>query len=179
MTRGARRWLMLVLIAGAVVAIDQIAKALVIQSLVPGEIITPIPALAPVLRVTYSLNTGAAFGFLPQAGDIFLIMAVVIVIGMFIFYPRIGEKAWLTRIGVALVVGGALGNAVDRLVHGAVIDFVYLSIPGVVANVSNFADHAIVLGVILILVDSWFLSGRKPKPEETPPPPQDEPPTAA
>jgi signal peptidase II len=177
MTVGARRWLMLVIIAGAVVAIDQLAKALVIQALVLSEVVAPIPALAPFIRVTYSLNTGAAFGFLPQAGDIFLIMAVFIVAGLFIFYPRIGDKAWLTRIGVALVVGGALGNAVDRLVHGAVIDFVYLTIPGVVANVSNFADHAIVLGVALILFDSWFLSGRKPSPA-APPPPEDEPPAA-
>ncbi len=170
MTTHARRWLFLVLIAGAVVLIDQLAKALIIANLYPGETITPIPALSAVFRLTYSQNTGAAFGFLPQAGDLFLLMAVIICATLFIFYPRIPGNAWLTRFGVALVVGGAIGNALDRLMHGAVTDFVHLTIPGLLSNVSNLADHAIVLGVILILVDSWFVQGRQ-KAAPVPPPP--------
>ena len=173
-----RRWLFLIVVSSAVVLLDQAAKAWVIQNFALGESIAPIPALAPYLRVTYSLNRGAAFGFLPHAGDVFLIMAVVILIGLFLFYPRIGPHAWLTRIGVALVAGGALGNALDRLVHGAVIDFVHLTLPGVVSNVSNFADHAIVLGVILILVDSWIVQPRRKadEPGIAAPPESDSPP---
>lgn len=175
MSTHARRWLFLAVIAGAVVLIDQIAKSLIMAHLLPGASVAPIPALDPFFRLTYSHNTGAAFGFLPQAGDVFLILAVVICTVLFVFYPRIPEKAWLTRIGVALVLGGALGNAIDRLIHGAVIDFVHLTIPGLVSNVSNFADHAIVLGVILILVDSWFIQGRD---KEAPAPPDDPSPPA-
>ena len=93
-------------------------------------------------------------------------MAAIIVVAMFIFYPRIDERAWLTRLGIALVVGGALGNAIDRLTRGAVVDFVHLEIPGVIANVSNLADHAIVVGVILMLIDSWFLQPRREKERE-------------
>ncbi|MFN8378338.1 MAG: signal peptidase II [Anaerolineae bacterium] len=175
MSSNARRWLFLIVLAGAVVLIDQIAKSLIIANLYPGESVAPIEALAPYFRLTYSQNTGAAFGFLPQAGDLFLIMAIIICATLFVFYPRISDKAWLTRIGVALVVGGAIGNALDRLIHGAVTDFVHLTIPGLVSNVSNFADHAIVLGVILILIDSWFVQGRQ-KEAPAPPPHEDEPP---
>ena len=157
----ARRWLFLFIFAGLVVLVDQAAKALIIANLYLGESVAPVPALESVFRLTYSRNTGAAFGFLPQAGDLFLVMAVIICAALVIFSPRIGDKAWLTRIGVALVAGGAIGNALDRLMHGAVTDFVHITIPGLVSNVSNFADHAIVLGVILILIDSWFIQGRE------------------
>jgi signal peptidase II len=58
-------------------------------------------------------------------------------------------------------VGGALGNALDRATIGAVIDFIHYTIPNVISNVSNLADHAIVGGVILILFDSWVTEPRR------------------
>jgi signal peptidase II len=64
---------------------------------------------------------------------------------------------------MGLICGGALGNVLDRLQHGFVVDFIHYQIPGVISNVSNLADHAIVLGVILIYVDSWLMD-RKGKP---------------
>ncbi|HYO88104.1 MAG TPA: signal peptidase II [Candidatus Limnocylindrales bacterium] len=168
MSRSVRRWLLLIVIAGAVIVVDQAAKNAVLESVFMGQSFAPIPALVPYFQFTPSMNTGSAFGFLPQAGDIFLIMAGVIVIGLFIFYPRIDEKAWLTRIGIALVVGGALGNALDRLTHGAVVDFIHYQIPGVISNVSNLADHAIVIGVALILIDSWFIQEQPKKADAAP-----------
>jgi signal peptidase II len=53
------------------------------------------------------------------------------------------------------VCGGAIGNALDRLEYGAVIDFIHYTIPGVISNVSNLADHAIVFGVLLLVLESW------------------------
>ncbi len=178
MSRSARRWLLLILIAGAVVVIDQASKNAVLGSVFFGQSVAPIPALVPYFQITPSMNTGAAFGFLPQAGDVFLLLAAAILIGLFFFYPRLDDKAWLTRIGIALVVGGALGNAVDRLTHGAVVDFIHYQIPGVISNVSNLADHAIVIGVALILIDSWFIQDRPKKadPEAGAPPESSEPP---
>lgn len=173
MSPTARRWLLLIVIASAVALIDQLAKSLVLERLVPGQTYVPIPALEAYFRLTFSYNTGAAFGFLPQAGDFFLLLALVIIVALLVFYPRIEANAWLTRVGIALVAGGALGNAIDRLIHGAVIDFVHLQIPGLVSNVSNLADHAIVIGVALILIDNWFIQGRKPA--EAAPPPADAP----
>lgn len=164
-SHNARRWLQLILIAAGVLAVDQLTKRLVVDGLHVGETRRIIPALSPFFQITYSQNTGASFGFLPQAGDFFLIIALIVVIGMFIFYPRIPTNARLTRFAAAMICGGALGNALDRLEYGHVVDFIHYQIPGVISNVSNLADHAIVLGVILIFIESWFLDRRKPQPE--------------
>lgn len=152
-----RKWLWLILIIGGVLAVDQVSKQAVIDTLLLGQSTQPIPALAPFFQFTRSANTGAAFGILPQAGDIFLVIAVVVVGAMLVLYPRTPPEAWLTRAGFGLVCGGALGNALDRLQHGEVIDFIHYQIPGVLSNVSNLADHAIVFGVIAIFIDSWRL----------------------
>ncbi len=151
-----RKWLFLVLIIAFVIVIDQVTKRWALANLDFGIPYRLIPALAPYFQLTLSENTGAAFGFLPQAGDLFLILALVVVVIMLVFYPRVPEKARLTRIALGLVVGGALGNAFDRVSHGVVIDFIHYSIPPIgISNVSNLADHAIVIGVILIVLESW------------------------
>ena len=150
-----RNWLLLVVVIGVVLTVDQITKRLILDTMLIGETRQPVPALAPYFQFTRSENTGAAFGFLPQGGDIFLVIAVIVVIAMFFFYPRIPADGGLTRVGIGLICGGALGNALDRLQHGPVIDFIHYQIPGLISNVSNLADHAIVLGVALIFIDSW------------------------
>lgn len=149
-----KRWLLLVVVIASVIAADQASKQAVIDSLLVGETVELIPALAPYFQITRSYNTGSAFGFLPEAGDLFLVIAVVVVIGLVIFYPRIPDEAGLTRFATGLVCGGALGNAIDRVRHEHVVDFIHYRIPDVISNISNIADHAIVLGVILIFIDS-------------------------
>jgi len=148
------RWLILLLVSGGTLAADQATKHAVIANIQPYDSV-PTP-LSPFLRFTYSENTGAAFGFLPQAGDLFLVLAFLIVIGLVIFYRRVPETARLQQIAIGLVAGGALGNAFDRLEHGAVIDWVLITLPGVIANVSNLADHAIVIGALTLVALSWF-----------------------
>jgi signal peptidase II len=159
-----RYWVLLVAIVGVVLGIDQLTKSWIVQNLAPGDSREPIPALSDFFQITHSANTGAAFGFLPQAGDIFLVVAVVVVIGMFYFYPRLPANALATRIAIGLICGGALGNAIDRLRYDHVVDFIHYQIPGVISNVSNLADHAIVLGVIIILIESWWSERRKETP---------------
>jgi signal peptidase II len=155
MSTSVKRWLRLLALAGIVLLVDQVTKRLVVENLYLGETVQPIPALVPFFQITRGENLGAAFGFLPQAGDIFLIIAIVVVVALVLFFPRIPDHAALTRVGVGLVCGGALGNALDRLQYGAVVDFIHYQIPGVISNVSNLADHAIVLGVLLIVIESW------------------------
>jgi signal peptidase II len=150
-----RKWLFLIGLIAVVLLADQITKRLVVDNIRVGESRQPIPALSQFFQITRSQNTGAAFGFLPQAGDLFLVIATVVVIAMFYFYPRIPDGVWLTRLATGLICGGALGNALDRLEYGHVVDFIHYQIPGLISNVSNLADHAIVFGVILIFVQSW------------------------
>lgn len=152
-----RRWVTLFSIVALVLLVDQVSKRWVLANMALGETVQPVAALAPFFQFTRSENTGASFGFLPQAGDLFLIIAIIVTAALVIFYPRVPEKARVTRIALGLVCGGALGNAIDRIDHGAVIDFIHYYIPGVISNVSNLADHAIVIGVILIFIESWVL----------------------
>jgi signal peptidase II len=149
------RWILLFTTIASVLAADRITKSLVVRDLLVGETRRIIPFLSPFFQITRSQNTGSAFGFLPQAGDLFLIIAVVVVVGMIFFYPRIAAEARITRIAIGMICGGALGNAADRLIYGYVVDFIHYQIPSVISNVSNLADHAIVLGVILIFIESW------------------------
>ena len=150
-----RRWLFLLAVVAVVLAIDQVTKQLVISNLRLGESYRLIPALYPYFQIIRSENTGAAFGFLTQSSDLFLVVALVVVAIMLVFYPRVPEKARLTRFAMGMVVGGALGNAFDRVSQGAVVDFINYQVPGFVSNVSNLADHAIVIGVLIIVVQSW------------------------
>lgn len=150
-----RKWLLLVIVVTVVLALDQITKRAVLDNVALGQTVKLIPALSPFFQITRSQNTGAAFGFLPQASDIFLIIAIVVVLAMIYFYPRIPAAAWVTQLAVSLVCAGALGNALDRIFYGHVIDFIHYQIPGLISNVSNLADHAIVGGVIILFVDSW------------------------
>ena len=166
MSSSLRRWLLLLAIVAVVLLVDQVSKRIVVNNLFVGQTLQPIPQLAPLFQITYSQNRGAAFGFLPQAGDVFLVLAIIIIIGMIIFYPRLPDNAHVSRLAFGLVCGGAIGNALDRLEYGAVIDFIHYTIPGVISNVSNLADHAIVFGVLLLVVESWRTDGQKAKSEK-------------
>lgn len=153
-----KRWILALMLIIGTVAIDQATKQAIIERLDRYESFTPIPLLGDVLRFTHSYNMGAAFGLLPQAGDLFLIMAIVVVIGMMFFYGRIADQAHITRMGIALICGGALGNAIDRIQHGHVTDFIHYTVPVLnISNISNLADHAIVIGVLLVILEAWRL----------------------
>jgi len=88
---------------------------------------------------------------------------MLIITGLLIYYWRSQkDDRVLMMIALGLVVGGALGNILDRVQHGHVVDFIHYQIPGLISNVSNLADHAIVLGVFMLMFDNWQ-EGRKEK----------------
>lgn len=156
-----RQWGLLIGVAGGVLALDQTAKMLVIERLLLGHSWEPIPQIADFIRITRSYNTGAAFGMLPQASDIFLILAIITIIAFIISYPQLPSKAWLSRLSIAMISGGALSNAIDRIRLGHVVDYVHVQITPTLSNISNFADHAITLGVVFLLVDQWLTERRE------------------
>ena len=165
-----RQWMVLLLIIAGVIAVDQITKQIVLEQVALYQTVNLIPPLAPFFQITRTENTGAAFGILPSGGDLFLVIAVVVVGAMFYFYPRIED--WPNRIAMGLISGGALGNALDRLQHGVVVDFIHYRL-GSISNVSNLADHAIVLGVVVMFIAGWRAGREKPAAQ-----PIDENPTA-
>ncbi|HLV44974.1 MAG TPA: signal peptidase II [Aggregatilineales bacterium] len=157
MSKSLRRWVLFVVVVGAVLALDQTAKWLVVNRLSMGETWVPIPAISSFIRVTRSFNTGAAFGMFPLASNILLALAIITVIAFTFIYPSLPARARLSRISIALIVGGALSNAIDRIRFEHVVDYFHVQLTPAFANVSNFADHAITVGVILLLVDQWLV----------------------
>jgi signal peptidase II len=149
------RWLALLGSAAAVFALDQLAKAWVTANMVPGETIAPIPAIGDFVAITRSGNRGAAFSLLPQAGDVFLIIALAMIAGILIFYRKMPDGRWIERIALGLLLGGVASNALDRIRLGYVVDFVHLQLRPLISNVSNFADHAIVLGIGILFITQW------------------------
>jgi signal peptidase II len=156
-----RKWLPLFTVTGFIIALDQISKAWIVNNLNIGETILPIPALFPYFQFTRSTNTGFAFGIAEGGSSIILLVNIIIVLVLLYTYTRSAAKANLQHIALALVVGGALGNIIDRIQHGYVVDFFHIVIPNLISNVSNFADHAVVLGVIILLIDSYLEERRE------------------
>lgn len=148
-----KKWLPLPLIVIAALLIDQLSKAWIVNNLEMGETWLVFPALHPYLQVTRSFNTGIAFGIGSGGSTIFLVLSVIIVGGLLAFYAMTPPEMRVQRWALALVIGGALGNIIDRVRFGHVVDFVHVVVPGIISNVSNFADHMIVIGVIVLLID--------------------------
>lgn len=151
-----RKWIVLGSVIVLTIVIDQLSKNWVVDNLEVYQSIRPIPALAPLFQLTRSTNTGAAFGIFPMAGNVFLLLAFFIITAMLWYFRSTPAGARFLPVAVGMVIGGAIGNVIDRLQNGSVIDFIHYQIPDLISNVSNLADHAIVLGVLLIIGESFW-----------------------
>jgi signal peptidase II len=147
--RSARHWLALVSIVALVLLVDQASKAYVAAHLPLHDSWAPVKALEDIFRFTHVRNTGAAFGLFPQGGFLFLGIAVIVSVIILYYYRQVPADAWLVRLALGLQLGGALGNALDRMRLGYVVDFFDVSY----WPVFNVADSCVVLGVgTLVLV---------------------------
>lgn len=138
----------LILVALATLVLDQASKELVQRLMWEGESITIIPH---VFHLTYIRNPGAAFGLLAHQTAFFIGVALVVVGVVVVGYRRIPEGRRLLRFSLGLVAGGALGNLIDRLRFGLVVDFLDFR----VWPVFNLADTAIVIGACLLVLEIW------------------------
>lgn len=141
-----RHWVFLAATGALVVAVDQISQAYVVAHLALGESWMPLDWLTPVFRFTHVRNTGAAFGIFPEGGSVFLVVALLVSAAIVYFYRELPRGAWLVRAALGLQLGGALGNAIDRVRLGYVVDFFH--VPGF--PVFNVADSCISVGVALL-----------------------------
>jgi len=141
-----RNTLVFVLAAALAILLDQVSKALVVAFMEPGTSTTLIPH---VLNITPSTNTGAAFGILRGSGQLVFLAAIVITgLAFAWFFAFRGKRSLWTFVGLGLLIGGALGNLIDRIFRHKVVDFFDLGW----WPVFNVADVAIVAGVIIIVV---------------------------
>ncbi len=145
------RWLWL---SAIVVILDQLGKQAVEESFVLYERL----AVTGFFNLTLAYNQGAAFSFLADAGGwqrwFFAVLAVLISTYLIYWLTKLEKDRVLLPMGIALIVGGAVGNVIDRLLYGHVIDFLDFYIGSWHWPAFNLADSAITLGVILFLLDS-------------------------
>jgi signal peptidase II len=140
------RGFLLPLVAILILVIDRISKRVVMANLRPGESWNPVAALERWVSLTYVTNTGAAFGLFPDYGGIFMIIAVVVVVVIVVYHRYLPGEQWLVQISLGLQLGGALGNLLDRLRYGHVIDFIDFK----VWPIFNVADSSLFVGVVIL-----------------------------
>jgi signal peptidase II len=148
--------LIYLLLSALVIALDQISKALIEHSLSLYQSVVVLPVLA----ITRLHNTGAAFSFLADETGwqrwLFTGLAIVVSVALVLWLKRIDRAARMLASAVALILGGALGNVIDRLRLGHVIDFVHAHWGEHYFPAFNVADSAITIGAALLLLDAWL-----------------------
>jgi signal peptidase II len=153
------RWLW---VAVAVLLLDQATKLIALAKLALHESV----ALAPFLNLTLVYNKGAAFGFLSSASgwqNLFFIGVALAACAVILYLVRrLADNDHLLAIALMLVLGGAIGNLLDRLLYGHVVDFVDVYYRGWHWPAFNVADSAITIGAVLIALDALGIGKRSP-----------------
>jgi signal peptidase II len=150
-------WLLL---SALIVLADQLSKSYIISHYGEFEFTTVLP----ILDITRMHNVGAAFSFLATASGwqrwLFIGLAVSVSIGIIVWLYRLPRSQGLLAAGLALVLGGAIGNVIDRIRLGAVIDFIHFHWDRAYFPAFNVADSAITVGAACLLLDALFESIR-------------------
>lgn len=148
-------------IAGLVVFLDQLIKYFVVQYLPQAGTVTAVPY---ILDLTYVENRGVAFGMFKDMRWIFVVFTAIIILVLLYIIIFKGIKSNLFLISSALIIGGGIGNLIDRIFLGYVIDYLQLSF---FSPVCNFADYAITVGTVLLVIYLLFFSdSSKAKPQK-------------
>ena len=146
------RWVLFFAIAIGVVVLDQLAKSWIVANLDIGE---SIALVGDYLRIIHWRNSGILFGMLPQSAGAFAIVSLV-VLGVIVFYHAKAGRGLVVTIALGLLLGGAIGNLVDRLQYGSVVDFVDMGIGSWRFYTYNIADAAISTSIVLLIAMAIF-----------------------
>jgi signal peptidase II len=160
-----RRTGVFLLFAAIVVALDQASKGLAASHLMPGE---SISVLGDFTRLTLVHNTGAAFGLFPGSRVPFIVVSVVAIGVVLYLFFRETYRSVANRVLLGCILGGAVGNLIDRVRLGYVVDFIDIGFGTARWPVFNAADSAVTIGVLLL---AWNLarSGRVAAPHSEDP----------
>lgn len=145
------KWLWLSVL---VIILDQLTKTMASQLL---QMHVPVPVM-PSFNFTLMHNTGAAFSFLSDAGGwqrwFFTIVAIIVSVVLFFWIKKLQSNEKLQAIALAMILGGAIGNVIDRVILGYVVDFIQWYYDQWYWPAFNIADSAISIGVVLLIIDS-------------------------
>lgn len=145
--------LSLLLPAAFIILLDQYTKNLVRDILPLNQgTISPWPWLSPFITVTHIANTGVAFGSLQGMNAVFMVLVSAIALTIVYFYIKAAHTHWMIRLGLILLLGGNLGNLIDRINQGYVTDFLAIRWFAVI----NLADACITTGVFLAALGYWL-----------------------
>lgn len=141
-------------VAAVVLALDQATKLAVIDWLAPGTgWPAPDAGIGRYLRIVHVHNTGVAFGMFQGRNALFAVLATAVVTGLVAYTARLPGDGRALRVAVGLVAGGAVGNLIDRVVHGYVVDFIHAHWGAAYFPAFNVADSAITVGAASLLLD--------------------------
>jgi signal peptidase II len=165
-----RRWALFLGLAAGVVILDQVSKLWVdasfeiaSRSIPAGQPGGPTEIVGELVRIAKTYNDGAIFGVFEAIAPIMAVLSVLVIGAISWFEWRHGARSgWLVTIGLGLLLGGAIGNLIDRVRLGQVIDFVDMGIGGLRWYAWNVSDAAVFLG-ILVLLGAALLGDRAPR----------------
>ena len=147
--------LLLIVVAVAVLCIDQLSKTWIVSNIDEYITVQIAPWLAPILSITPIRNTGGVFGLFPQLGHIFKYLSLFVVIFIAFYQRNIPAKQYWIHLALGSVCGGALSNVVDRFLRGYVVDYFDVNFwPLQDWPLFNIADSAILTGVTVMLLDA-------------------------
>jgi signal peptidase II len=151
-------WLWLSLV---VIVLDQVTKQVAETLLTLYESVRVLP----VFDLTLLYNTGAAFSFLSDQGGwqrwFFIVLAIVVCIVLVAWLRRLRREEQWVAVSLSLIIGGAIGNVIDRILYGQVIDFLHFHYQQHYFPAFNVADSAITVGVIIMLFDALILAKKR------------------
>ncbi len=148
-TSATRVWAVPALVAGAVVTLDQLSKLWVVRTLGPETMTNFIPIVGDTVRIAYSHNTGVAFSLFQGHPELLTITALLIVAGAVYFYAtQLPNRRTIIQLIMGLIMGGAIGNILDRVRLGYVVDFIQVGW----WPIFNLADSAITIGAALLML---------------------------
>jgi signal peptidase II len=154
------KWAGPAVLTGGILLVDQVTKTRVAATLNLYESWAPVPALQDIFTITYTQNTGAAFSMLPQGRLLFTVLAIIATLVIGGIYFRLPDGTWSLRLALSIILGGVLGNLIDRVRLGYVVDFLHIhGLP-----IFNVADIALVGGAGLLLLITYVQERRANSP---------------
>ncbi len=147
-TTSRRRWPLFLALAATVVVVDQVSKALVTGSFAPGQ---SVDVIGETVRIVFGQNSGALFGLFKDNAAMFGLVSIAVVALIVVYHARAAGTLYLT-VTLGLLLGGAIGNMVDRLRLGYVVDFVDVGLGSLRFYTFNVADSAISLAILLLFI---------------------------
>jgi signal peptidase II len=157
-------WPIFLGLAAGIVVVDQLTKALLVAAIAPGR---SISVVGDFLRLVHSQNNGALFGLFRESAVLFG-LASIVVIGLIVAYHARSGRSVFMSVALGLLLGGALGNLIDRLRLGYVVDFVDAGIGDLRWYTFNVADAAISFAIILLVLAALRPSLVEKQPQHVP-----------